>query len=77
MIQQYTVERVTPDGHKHLRDALIDVPHPGSPIRRRTVTELLAMVAVGAEFWAEVPADDGGCPDILSMTVSTCPCGRG
>jgi hypothetical protein len=60
-----------------VRDAEIDVPHPGSPIRRLSIAELLAMTDDGATFYIEVPDEGGGYPDYPDATFAPCACGHG
>jgi hypothetical protein len=71
----YWVDWECPEGHKHVREAEIDVRHPGSPIRRLSIAELLAMTGDGATFYMEIYDDSGG--DDLDVTFAPCECGHG
>jgi hypothetical protein len=58
-------------------DAVIDVGHPGSPIRRLSIAELLAMMGDDATFYMEVRDESGGYPDYPDATLAPCECGHG
>lgn len=49
--------------------------HPGSPIRRLSIAELLAMTDDGATFYMEILDDSGG--EYPDVTFAPCECGQG
>ena len=76
-ILQYTVNWECPVGRPHVCDAMIDVRHPGSPIRRLSIAELLAIMGDDATFYMEVPDQSGGCPNYPDATLAPYECGHG